>query len=92
MWLKMAVFGVVALCNLMKVCQRFRGTCYLQHQGDGSEQLLGCFDSKRFRYLAAVLMMEAASTSQTSVNLNQTARRNNPDDKHLRTRRHEKFA
>jgi hypothetical protein len=28
-------------------------------------------------------MMEAASTSETSVNVYQTTRRNNPDDNHL---------
>jgi hypothetical protein len=32
------------------------------------------------------LMMEAASTSVTSVNFYQTARRNNPEDSHLHTR------
>jgi hypothetical protein len=35
------------------------------------------------------LMMEAASTSETSVNFYQTTRRNNPEDSHLHTRRHE---
>jgi hypothetical protein len=34
------------------------------------------------------LMMEAASTSKTSVTY-QTTRRNNPEDSHLRIRRHE---
>jgi hypothetical protein len=29
------------------------------------------------------LMMEAASTSETSVNFYQTTRRNNPEDSHL---------
>jgi hypothetical protein len=29
------------------------------------------------------MMMEAASTSETSVNFDQTARRNNPEDSHL---------
>jgi hypothetical protein len=32
-------------------------------------------------------MMEAASTSETSVNFYQTAWRNNPEDSHLHTRR-----
>jgi hypothetical protein len=31
--------------------------------------------------------MEAASTSETSVNFYQTTRRNNPEDSHLHTRR-----
>jgi hypothetical protein len=34
-------------------------------------------------------MMEAASTSATSVNFYQTTRRNNPEDSHLHTRRSE---
>jgi hypothetical protein len=35
------------------------------------------------------LMMEAASTSETSVNFYQTTQRNNPEDSHLHTRRRE---
>jgi hypothetical protein len=35
------------------------------------------------------LMMEAASTSEKSVNFNQTTLRNNPEDSHLHTRRRE---
>jgi hypothetical protein len=35
------------------------------------------------------LMMEAARTSEKSVNFYQTARRNNPEDSHLHTRRRE---
>jgi hypothetical protein len=31
---KMDVFWVVAPCSLAKVYQRFRGPCYLHHQGD----------------------------------------------------------
>jgi hypothetical protein len=34
-------------------------------------------------------MMEAASTSEASVNFHQTTRRNNPEDSHLRNRRRE---
>jgi hypothetical protein len=34
-------------------------------------------------------MMEAASTSETSVNFYQTTRRYNPEDSHLRTYRRE---
>jgi hypothetical protein len=33
---KMAVFWVVAPCNLVEVYQRFRGPCCLHHQGDES--------------------------------------------------------
>jgi hypothetical protein len=36
-----------------------------------------------------ILMMEAASTSETLVNFYQTTRRNNPEDSHLHTHRHE---
>jgi hypothetical protein len=35
------------------------------------------------------LMMEAARTSETSVNFNQTTRLNNPEDGHLCTHRRE---
>jgi hypothetical protein len=35
------------------------------------------------------LMMEAASTSETSVNFYQTTRRNNPEDSHLHNRHRE---
>jgi hypothetical protein len=34
-------------------------------------------------------MMEAASTSETTVFLYQTTRRNSPEDSHFHTRRHE---
>jgi hypothetical protein len=36
-----------------------------------------------------VLMMEAASSSETSANVYQTTRRKNPEDSHLHTRRRE---
>jgi hypothetical protein len=39
--------------------------------------------------LTIVSMMEAASTSETSVSFYQTTRRNNPEDSHLHTRRRE---
>jgi hypothetical protein len=35
------------------------------------------------------LMMETASTSETSINFYQTTRRNNREDSHLHTRRRE---
>jgi hypothetical protein len=41
--------------------------------------------------LTIALMMEAASTSETSVNFYQTTRRNNPKDSHLHTLRREKL-
>jgi hypothetical protein len=37
----------------------------------------------------SALMMEAASTSETSANFYQTTRRNNPEDSPLDTRRRE---
>jgi hypothetical protein len=36
--------------------------------------------------MAIVLMMEAASTSETSANFYQSSRRYNPEDSHLHTR------
>jgi hypothetical protein len=47
---------------------------------------------QRFRGVAASIiraMMEAASTSKTSVNFYQITRCNNPKDSHLHTRRRE---
>jgi hypothetical protein len=37
------------------------------------------------------LMIEVASTSETSVNFYQTTRRNDPEDTHLHTRHREKL-
>jgi hypothetical protein len=42
-------------------------------------------------FWSIALMMEAASTSETSVNFYQTTRRYNPEDGHLHTRRLEKL-
>jgi hypothetical protein len=39
-----------------------------------------------FQDLAIALMMEAVSTSETSVNFYQTTQRNIPEDSHLHTR------
>jgi hypothetical protein len=39
--------------------------------------------------LGLALMVEAASTSETSVSFYETTRRNIPEDGHLYTRRHE---
>jgi hypothetical protein len=55
----MAVVWVVAPCTVVEVYRRFRGACYIHHQGD-----------------------QAASTSETSVNIHQTTWRNNPEDSH----------
>jgi hypothetical protein len=56
------------LCGLIDAYRRFRGACCLHHQGD--DGLIS-------------LMMEAASTSEMSVNVFQTAWRYNPEDSHL---------
>jgi hypothetical protein len=44
---------------------------------------------RKILHSSSFLKIEAASTSETSVNLFQTARRNNPGDSHFHTRRHE---
>jgi hypothetical protein len=44
---------------------------------------------KMAAFWAIALMMEAARTSETSVNFYQTSRRYNPEDSHLRTHRRE---
>jgi hypothetical protein len=35
--MKMAVFWVVAQCNLVQIDRRFRGACCIHHQGDTPE-------------------------------------------------------
>jgi hypothetical protein len=69
---KKADFWVVAPCSLVDVNRRFRDACYLHHYGDD---------------LLITLMMEAASTSEMSVNIYQTAWLHNPEVSHLHTRR-----
>jgi hypothetical protein len=44
---------------------------------------------RRFRGAIIAIMMEAASTSETSVNFYQTTQRYNPEDSHLHTRHRE---
>jgi hypothetical protein len=58
--------------------------CSLEEDYDVSEVLA----SSIIRVMMA-LITEAASTSETSVNVYQTTRRNNPADSHLHTRRRE---
>jgi hypothetical protein len=70
-----AVFWVVAASSLVEVYRRFRGACCLHYQGD-EEALIA-------------LMMEAASTCETTINFHQTAWRSNPEDSHVHTRRRE---
>jgi hypothetical protein len=71
--LKMALFCDVASCSLVDTGRRFRGA-YCLHQ-------LGT--------LPWALLMEAVSTSETSVSMYQTARHNTPEDSHLHIRRRE---
>jgi hypothetical protein len=46
-------------------------------------------DLRSARGFLIALMMEAASSSETSAHFYQTRRRNNPEDSHLHTRRRE---
>jgi hypothetical protein len=66
--MKMTVFWDVRLCCLVEAYRRFRGTCCLHHQGD--ESLI-------------TLMMEAASTTETSINFYSSTWRNILEDSHL---------
>jgi hypothetical protein len=68
--MKMAVFWDVAPCSLAEIDRRFRRTYCLHH----------CIRA----ILLIALMMEAVSTSETTVNFYQTTRRNIPEDSHLR--------
>jgi hypothetical protein len=92
--MKMTVFWDVAPCSLVEDYRRFRGACCLHHQGDEWEPAsaakvlpgpTGSYMSNRFlaRGLLIALMMEASSTSETSVNFYQTTRSNIPEDSHL---------
>jgi hypothetical protein len=69
--MKIAVVWDVAPYSLVDVYRRFRGTCCFHHQGGNVYQTF------------IALMMEAASTSETSVNFYQTTRHNNPEDSHF---------
>jgi hypothetical protein len=62
--MKMVIFWVIAPCSLEEVHRRFRGVCHLHHQGSSS---------------IIAPMIEAARTSETSVNFYHTIRRNNSD-------------
>jgi hypothetical protein len=72
---RMLFFGVLAPCRLVGRCHRF-GKTYCLH--------LQC---RRLEFVS--LLMEAASTCETSVVLYRTALRNIPQDSHLHTRRRE---
>jgi hypothetical protein len=51
--MKMAAFWVVVLCSLVEIYRHFRGAFCFHHEGDQGE---------------ITLMMEAAATSEMSVN------------------------
>jgi hypothetical protein len=70
--MKMAVFWVVAPYSLEEVYRRFRRVGCLHHQGDESDNFTDVSDT-----------IEAASTSENSVNFCQDTWRKNPDDSHL---------
>jgi hypothetical protein len=67
--MKMTVIWVVAPCSLEDVYWRFRGACCVHHQCSSPW----------------ALMVEAASTSEMSVNIYQTTWCNNPEDSRLST-------
>jgi hypothetical protein len=71
--MKKTVFWDVAACCLVEVYRCFRRAYYLHHH----------------ELSVIALMMEAASTSETSVNFYQIKRRNNSEDSHLHTRHRE---
>jgi hypothetical protein len=73
MSMKIAVFWDVAPYSLVQISRRFRGAGCLHDQDVSIHPL----------------MLEAAGTSETSVNFYQTTRSNNPEDSHLHTRRRE---
>jgi hypothetical protein len=72
----MIIFWVLVPCRLVGTCQRFGETCCLHLQG-------WCWEA----WVLIALVMEAASTSETSVNFNQTTRCYNPEDSHLHTKK-----
>jgi hypothetical protein len=69
----MAVSCGTAPCGLVEFYPRLKGTCCPKHQGD---ELI-------------TMTLEAEITSETSVNVYQATRCNNPEDSHLRTHRRE---
>jgi hypothetical protein len=50
-------------------------------------RLIEVYQSFRRAEAMITMMMEAASTSETSVNFYQTTRRNNPEERRIHTRR-----
>jgi hypothetical protein len=95
---KMAVFWDVTPCSLVEVYRRFRGLIASIISAMSKPRARNWFEilepigpcPGKFRPmpvssrgLLVVLMMEAACTSETSVNFYQTTRRNNPEDSYL---------
>jgi hypothetical protein len=70
----MTVFWDFTPCSLVEVYRCFRGAWRLHHQGD---------EYAAARCLLIALMMEPASTSETSENFYQTTRRIIPADSYL---------
>jgi hypothetical protein len=57
----------------------------INHFSFDDDCLLACCAVQSVRSTITTLMMETVSTSETSVNFYQTARRNIPEDSHLLT-------
>lgn len=67
---------IYAPCCLVGVCRRFGSACCLRYESDD-------------RPKSRALVMESASTSETSANYYQTTRLNRPEDSHIHFRRRE---
>jgi hypothetical protein len=97
----MTVLWDIAMCSLAEVDRCFEGVCCLHHQGAHCSQSTPCHETKKIGWLISwdaepivswrfiVLMMEAESTSETSVNFYETTRCNIPEDGLLHTRQRE---
>jgi hypothetical protein len=55
--MKMAFFWVVAPCSLVEVYQRFRGACFLHHQGDDGNfyQTTQCNNPEGSHFLSEIV-------------------------------------
>jgi hypothetical protein len=79
--MKMGVFWNVVPCSLVDTDRRFRGAYCLHHQDEILTDVSEVLTTSIIRSI--VLMMEAVSTSESSVSIYQTTRRNIPEDSHL---------
>jgi hypothetical protein len=72
--MKMPVFWDAVLYSLVETNRRFRGACHLHHQAPVERRSI----STKLHGVACIraMMMETVSTSETSVNFNETIRRN----------------